>query len=138
MSYCLLALYLTYTLIRLISRMLSMSVSITADTSVAFVRESYLTRFILYSRARISFHFTNILKVNIFIFNFVIIIFLTIIITKPLGPVPGKMVKFNSGLTQTSTKFSRVRTSNSGLQNTVEPLPRDTVMITQNVTQSNE
>ena len=104
MSYCLLALYLTYTLIRLISRMLSMSVSITADTSVAFVRESYLTRFILCSRARISFHFTNILKVNIFIFNFVIIIFLTIIITKPLGPVPGKMVKFNSGLTQTSTK----------------------------------
>ena len=82
MSYCLLALYLTYTLIRLISRMLSM-VSITADTSVAFVRESYLTRFILSSRARISFHFTNILKVNIFIFNFVIIIFLTIIITKP-------------------------------------------------------
>ena len=81
MSYCLLALYLTYTLIRLISR--TLSVSITADTSVAFVRESYLTRFILSSRARISFHFTNILKVNIFIFNFVIIIFLTIIITKP-------------------------------------------------------
>ena len=73
MSYCLLALYLTYTLIRLISR--TLSVSITADTSVAFVRESYLTRFILCSRARISFHFTNILKVNIFIFNFVIIIF---------------------------------------------------------------
>ena len=103
MSYCLLALYLTYTLIRLISRMLSMSVSITADTSVAFVRESYLTRFILSSRARISFHFTNILKVNIFIFNFVIIIFLTIIITKPLGPVHGKMVKFNPGLNQTSS-----------------------------------
>ena len=92
MTYCLLALCLTYTLIRLISGMLWMSVSITADTSVAFVRESYLTRFILSSRARISFHFTNILKVKIFIFNFVIIIFLTIIITKPLGPVPGKML----------------------------------------------
>ena len=89
MTYSLLALYLTYTLIRLISRMLSTSVSITADPSVAIVRESYLTRFMLSSRARISFHFTNILKVNIFIFNFVIIIFLTIIITKPLGPAHG-------------------------------------------------
>ena len=46
-------------------------------------------------------------KVNIFIFNFAIIIFLTIIITKPLGPAHGKMVKFNPGLSQTSsTVFS--------------------------------
>ena len=53
--------HLTYTLI---SRMLSMSVSITADTPVAFVRESHLTQIVL-SRARISVHFTDILKVNI-------------------------------------------------------------------------
>ena len=53
--------HLTYTLI---SRMLSMSVSIAADTPVAFVRESHLTQIVL-SRARISVHFTDILKVNI-------------------------------------------------------------------------
>ena len=68
MSYCLLALYLTYTLIRLISWMLSMSVSITADTSVAFVCKSHLTQFILSSRARISVHFTNILKIIQYVF----------------------------------------------------------------------
>ena len=38
-----------------------MFVSITADASVAFVRESHLTQIVL-SRARISVHFTNILN----------------------------------------------------------------------------
>ena len=36
------------------------------------------------------------------------------------------------------SQFSRLRTSNWRLQNTIEPLQRDTVLITQNVTQSNE
>ena len=53
-----------------------------------------------------------------------------------LGPVPQKMVKFNPGLSQiSSTVFSSK--NNSRVQNTVEPLLRDTVMITQNVTLSN-
>ena len=45
----------------LISGTSSMFVSITADTSVAFVRESHLTQIVL-SRTRISVHFTNILN----------------------------------------------------------------------------
>jgi len=54
------------------------------------------------------------------------------------GPVPRKMVKFNPGLSQiSSTVFSSLRTCNSRLQITVEPLLRDVVMITQNVTLSN-
>ena len=47
------------------------------------------------------------------------------------GPVPRKMVEFNPGLSQIS---SAVFLCNSRLHNTVEPLQRDTVMITQNVT----
>ena len=53
------------------------------------------------------------------------------------GLVPQKMVKFNPGLSQFQAWFSHLRTCNSRLQNTVEPLLRDTVMITQRVTLSN-
>ena len=49
--------------------------------------------------------------------------------------VPQKMVKFNPGLSQ--IRFSCLRTCNSSLQNSSEPLLRDTVMITQNVSLSN-
>ena len=47
------------------------------------------------------------------------------------------MIKFNPGLSQILSKVSCLRTCNSSLQNTVEPLIRETVMIKQNVTLSN-
>ena len=47
-----------------------------------------------------------------------------------LGPVPRKMIKFNPGLSQILGKVFCPRTCNS-------ILPRDTVMMTQNVTQNN-
>ena len=53
------------------------------------------------------------------------------------GLVPQKMVKFKLGLSQFQAWFSHLRRCNSRLQNTVEPLLRDTVMITQSVTLSN-
>ena len=54
------------------------------------------------------------------------------------GLVPQEMVKFiKPGLSQFQAWFSHLRTCNSRLQNTVEPLLRDTVMITQSVTLSN-
>ena len=53
------------------------------------------------------------------------------------GLVPQKMVKFKPGLSQFQAWFSHLRTCNSRLQNTVDPLLRDTVMITQSVTLSN-
>ena len=56
-----------------------------------------------------------------------------------LGPVPQKTVKFNPADLKAKFQawFSCLRTCNSRLQNTVEPLLRDTVMITQNATLSN-
>ena len=48
------------------------------------------------------------------------------------GPGFSKEVKFNPGLSQiSSTVYSSIGTCNSKLQNTVEPLLRDAVMITQ-------
>ena len=46
-----------------------------------------------------------------------------------LGPVPRKMIKFNQGLSEILSTVFLLRTSNSSLQNTVEPLLCDTVMI---------
>ena len=56
-----------------------------------------------------------------------------------LGPVPQKMVKFNPEdlKAKFQARFSCLRTFNSRLQNTVEPLLQDTVMTTQNITLSN-
>ena len=59
--------------------MFSMFVSITADTSVAFVRESHLAQIVL-SRARFSVYFTNILKVYKFQKDFVIMIIIIFLI----------------------------------------------------------
>ena len=54
------------------------------------------------------------------------------------GPVPRKMVKFEPRLSQiSSTDVSCLTTCYSRLQNTVEPLLRDALMITQNATLSN-
>ena len=39
-----------------------------------------------------------------------------------LGPVPRKMVKFNSGLSKILSNVFLLRACNSRLQNTVEPL----------------
>ena len=49
-------------------------------------------------------------------------------------PLRRKMIKFNAGLSQ---RCSCLRTCNSSLQNTVEPLLREKVMRTQNVTLNN-
>ena len=51
---------------------------------------------------------------------------------KSQGPVPRKMVKFNPRLSKISSKVLQLE-----LTNTVEPLLRDKVMITQKVTRSN-
>ena len=56
-----------------------MFVSITADTSVAFVRESHLAQIVL-SRTRFSVHFTYILKVYKFQKDFVIMIIIIFLI----------------------------------------------------------
>ena len=53
------------------------------------------------------------------------------------GPVPQKMVKFNPGLSLVLRKVFLSKDMQLELKNTVEPLPRDTVMITQKVTLSN-
>ena len=50
------------------------------------------------------------------------------------GQVPQKMVKFNPGLSQFQVRYTQLEVTNI---NTVEPLLRDIVMITQNVTLSN-
>ena len=51
---------------------------------------------------------------------------------KSQGPVSRKMVKFNQRLSKISSKVLQLE-----LTNTVEPLLRDKVMITQKVTRSN-
>ena len=56
---------------------------------------------------------------------------------KHQSPVPQKTDKFNPGLSQISSTVFSSKNMQLRLQNTVEPLIRDTVMITQNVTLSN-
>ena len=52
-----------------------------------------------------------------------------IILALTQGPVPRKMVKFYPGLSEILSTVFLLRACNSSLQNTVEPLLRDTVMI---------
>ena len=52
-----------------------------------------------------------------------------IILALTQGPVPRKMVKFYPGLSEILSTVFVLRACNSSLQNTVEPLLRDTVMI---------
>ena len=53
------------------------------------------------------------------------------------GLVPQKMVKLNQGYHQILSKVFLSRNMQLELQNTVQPLLRDIVMTTQNVTPSN-